>query len=218
MKAKFFLCCLVTALIFTSAQTFAAHADTGDTISKTYARADAYDIYLCREMDAGTEMFAIPYTYCVQILDTYGEWYKVRYAADDGLYTAIEGFCLSEHLTVVDKLPEKIYLNLPVKVTLKADSINGSVPVLSDEVTAAFYGVRYIDGYPYSYVYYKNDFNYIFGEQEYEKNEIPQEQPQTNSEGGGKSNAKVITAVALTALAVVALVILYLTGRSKRYV
>jgi len=217
MKAKFFLCCLLTALIFTSAQAIAVRADTVEPLNLTYARADAKDIYLCSEMDENTALFAIPYTYCVQVLATYGDWYRVRYAENDGLYTAIEGFCLSAQLTVTDKLPEKLYLNMPVKVTLKADSMNGSIPVLSDEITAAFYGVRYFDGYPYSYLYYKDQFNYVFGEKEYDINEIPTDEPAAEA-SGGKSNAKIITAIALTGLAAVALVILYLTGRKTKYI
>ena len=47
-----------------------------------YARADARDIYFCERKDLNYALFTIPYTYCVEILSTDGEWYYVKYAED----------------------------------------------------------------------------------------------------------------------------------------
>ena len=215
---KILLCCLLSALIFTAAvpaKSFYARA-----LTARYARADARDIYFCERKDLNYALFTIPYTYCVEILSTDGDWYYVKYAEDGYLYKALYGYCLSSNLTPVEQPPENVYLNMPVTVTYRTDMPVGSLPVLGEmNVTAAFYGTYYSGATAYSYVLYDGKFGYIYGANDnYPLNEIPVETPPEEppvTDGG--SNTKLITVLALTGLAAVTLIVLYLTGRKKYF-
>lgn len=227
MKIKLFLCLIVTAVILCFSAPVYAHADSVNNSPsaavKRYARADAKDIYFCKEKDLNTALFTIPYTYCVQVLSSDGEWNYVKYAEDSGLYKALYGYCLSEGLTAVDKPPENIYLNMPVTVTYKTETIGGSLPVLGElNVTAAYYGAYYSGASAYSYVLYENSFGYVHGaNDDYPLNEIPDNKPAdepTAAPEKSNPNTKVIVGVVIAAFAVLALAVLYITGRKTRYV
>lgn len=208
------VCCLLAALIFISVPS----AETANAASARYARADARDIYFCERKDLSYALFTIPYTYCVEILSTDGDWYYVRYGEDAGLYKALYGYCLKTNLTPVDEPPENIYLNKPVTVTYKPDAPSGSLPVLSElNVTVAFYGTYYSGASAYSYVLYDGQFGYVYGaNDDYPLNEIPEpEPPAEQTSGGNKVSSKLIIILALTAVAAAALIILYLTGKRK---
>lgn len=213
---KVLVCCLFTAIILIGAL---PPTETASAVSARYARADAKDIYFCERKDLNYALFTIPYTYCVEILSTDGDWYYVKYGEDAGLYKSLYGYCLSRDLTPVEEPPENIYLNMPVTVTYKTDAPTGSLPVLSElNVTAAFYGTYYSGATAYSYVLYDGKFGYIYGANDnYPLNDIPEPEPvpeQTSGKSGG--DKKLIIALALTAVAAATLIILYLTGR-KRY-
>lgn len=222
MKAAKFLLCLILAIITLS---FPYRAfDSGNAAAARtarYARADERDVYFCERKDLKYALFTIPYTYCVEILSTDGDWYYVKYAEDGGLYRSLYGYCLSEGLTPVDEPPENIYLYKTVPVTFKADEVVGSLPVLSEiTVIAAFYGTYYSGASAYSYVLYDGGFGYIYGaNDDYPLNEIPSEpvdspEPEIPEESG---NNKLVTALVLVALAAAALIIVYFTSRKARY-
>lgn len=220
MKAlKSLLCCLAAVLVFSAVinknYEIPAHAATA-----RYARADARDVYFCTDKDLKYRLFTIPYTYCVEILSTDGEWYFVKYAEDAAPYQARYGYCRSENLTPVDTPPENIYLNMPVTVTYRADTPASSLPVLNElNVTAAFYGTYYLDAAAYSYVLYEGTFGYVYGANDnYPLNEIPSEEPPVEepTPTDGKSHAKLITVIALTGIAAAVLIGLYFISR-KRY-
>jgi len=117
---------------------------TARAAAPRYARADARDVYFCERKDLNYALFTIPYTYCVEILSTDGDWYYVKYAEDGNLYRALYGYCKADNLTPLDTPPENIYLNMPVTVTFKPDPQVGSLPVLGElNVTVAFYGTYY---------------------------------------------------------------------------
>lgn len=214
---KYFLCCLLTTFILLSA------VGGGETAfaAGRYARADSRDIYFCDKKDLNAALFTIPYTYCVEVISTDGDWYYVKYAEDAGIYRAMYGYCLKEHLTIVDEPPENIYLYMPVTVTYKADSSAGSLPVLNElTVTAAFYGTYYSGASAYSYVLYEDSFGYIYGANDgYPLNELPAEEPPAEEPKKDKesSNSKVLIAVILAGLAVAAIVILYFAGKKSKY-
>ena len=216
---KSLLCCLAAALIFTAASTAIKSEIHARALTARYARADAKDIYFCERKDLNYALFTIPFTYCVEILSTDGEWYYVKYAEDAALYKALYGYCLSENLTPVDEPPENIYLNMPVTVTFRTDSPAGSLPVLNElNVTAAFYGTYYAGATAYSYVLYDGKFGYIYGANDnYPLNEIKEPEPPSEEIKGGKSNTKLVTVLALTGLATVTLVVLYFTSRRKYF-
>ena len=183
-----------------------------------YARADSRNVYFCEQMDDATARFAIPYTYCVQILETVGDWYKVKYAEDFGPYKAQYGYCRKTGLTLVDEPPENIYLHKTVTVTFKQELGNPSLPALSElTVDAAFYGTYYWGASAYSYVLYGNEFAYVNGaNDDYPLNEIPAP-PEPEKQPSGGANVKLIIVIVLIAVAVVALLILYLTGKTARF-
>ena len=215
-QLKSLVFCLLAVTIFISV---APDGNYARGATARYARADARDIYFCERRDLNYALFTIPYTYCVEILSTEGEWYYVKYAEDGSLYKALYGYCLSKNLTPVDTPPENIYLNMPVTVTYRTDTPQGSLPVLSEmNVTAAFYGTYYSGATAYSYVLYDGQFGYIYGaNDDYPLNEIPApdivEEPKSES----KSNKKLITVLILAGLASATLIVLYLTGRRKYY-
>ena len=215
--------CAILSLILLAAPTAVARAPASTkayaaTDGRAYARADMRNIYFCKEMNADTALFALPYTYCVEILADHGEWLLVRYAQDDGLYSAVTGYCKSAELTVIDEPPQNVYLNYPVETTLRsgvpADSF---LPGLEISVTAAYYGVYYKAAAAYSYVLYNGKFSYIAGAYEdYPLNEIPveptfNETPEEKNEG----NARLITAIIITVLAAGVIVVLILTGKKR---
>ena len=191
---------------------------TARAATARYARADSRDVYFCDRKDLNYALFAIPYTYCVEILSTDGDWYYVKYAEDTALYKARRGYCLKENLTPVNEPPENIYLNMPVTVTFRTDMPAGSLPVLDElNVTAAFYGTYYAGATAYSYVLYGDQFGYIYGaNDDYPLNEIPEEPKEPAGGSKGSSNAKLITVFALVGVASLALVVLYFASR-KRY-
>ncbi|MDE6613611.1 MAG: hypothetical protein K2K28_03555, partial [Clostridia bacterium] len=158
MKAKIFLCCILTAIISSVSVPLTARAEAPTApATVTYARADARDVYFCTKKDLNSALFAIPYTYCVQILSSDGDWYAVRYAEDAGIYRALVGYCLKSNLTPLETPPVNTYLNMPVTVTYKTEENTGSLPVLNElNVTAAFYGTYYSGASAYSYVMYDN--------------------------------------------------------------
>ena len=217
--AKSAVCILLTFLIIALiiSTCFAPHV-AAEAATLKYGRADSREIYFCDKKDLNTALFAIPYTYCVEILSSDGEWYSVKYAEDSPPYRALYGFCLKENLTPVSDPPENIYLNMPVTVTFRTDAPAGSLPVLDElNVTAAFYGTYRSGATDYSYVLYDGNFGYIYGaNDDYPLNEItqilPPEEHQPESKG---TNTTLIVALVLAGLAAAALLILYFSGKRK---
>lgn len=204
---------LIIAAAIQPIRTASAAAD-----GRQYARADSRDVYLCKKMDKTTALFAIPYTYCVEILMDHGDWYLVRYAEDDGFYKDITGYCLKKGLTPIDILPEKTYLNFPVTAVLKANiPEDNSLPGLEITVTVAYYGVYYNGAAEYSYVLYNGEFSYVPGaNDDYPLNEIPTQPAfSANVSEPQESSAKLITAILITSAAAAAVVVLVLTGKRK---
>ncbi|MCI9408026.1 MAG: hypothetical protein HFK06_06715 [Clostridia bacterium] len=217
--AKFLICCLLAVLIvFLPFRVFGG--ETGAAATYRYARADAKDVYFCERKDLKYAMFTIPYTYCVDILSSDGEWYYVKYAEDSGLYRALYGYCLAENLTPVETPPENKYLNMTVTVTFKADTPPvGSLPVLGDmTVTAAYYGTYYAGASAYSYVLYDGNFGYVYGaNDDYPLNKTDETVDPTPAPAPKEKNSKLVIALALTAVAAAALIILYFASRKSRY-
>lgn len=202
--------CIITFNMKLSAPT--TEYDEGQTV---YARAANYEAYLCSEKNEESGLFAVPYTYCVQILASEGEWYRVQYAEDAGIYRAVYGYVRAEDFELLEEPPETAYLYMPVNVTYSQPPAGG-LPAIDDiTVTAAFYGNFYSGGAGYSYVLYGDSFGYIGGSTEnYPLLEIPhaniQEQPPA-------SNTAVAIFVVLGVLAAVAIGLFALFGRKKKH-
>lgn len=128
-----------------------------------YAYVDlGCNAYLCGEPNESAALFLIPQTYCVEILGEQKEWFRVRYAEDNGIYRAVEGFCLKADLIECDAPLENLYLHMPVKVIYKTEKPPASLPELGDiELTAAYYGAYRIGKTDCSYVLCNDKFAYI---------------------------------------------------------
>lgn len=185
---------------------------------REYARADTRNAYFCSEKNIERALFAIPYTYCVEILAEDGDWYRVRYARDEGLYRALTGYCLKSGLTRVSTPPDNIFLDYPVTVKYQTGvTPDDSFPTLGEiNVTAAYYGVYYRGAAAYSYVYCNGEFGYIPGaNDDYPLNEIPKDDPLTPS-SEPEGDARLVTALVITGIAAAAIVVLFFTGKKKR--
>lgn len=218
MKAvKSIICCLSALLIFFIPLRAPVHARAGSS----YARADARDIYFCKDKNS-TALFAIPYTYCVEIISADGDWYYVRYGDANNLYEPLYGYCKSENLTPVDEPPENKFLFYTVPLTFRTDSYGNSLPAENElTVNSAFYGTYYSGGFAYSYVRYNGSFYYTSGANDgYPLNEIPSQDvdgPPPSQPDSSPSTEKIIIAAVIACIAVGALVGVYITSRRARY-
>lgn len=192
---------------------------SADAESYRYARANAKTAYFFTDKDISTSLFAVPYTYCVEILRDEGDWYYVRYGADTGIYRTIYGYCRKSDFDVVEGTPEVTYLYKAITVTYTTGDDTGSLPVLDEiNVEAAFYGTYYSGATAYSYVYCQGSFGYIPGAND----DYPLNLP--DNEGGGTDepppeeegmNVGLISALVICALAAAAIAMLYFTTRKK---
>lgn len=187
----------------------------------SYARAAVRDAYFFSEKNLSSSLFAVPYTYCVEVLRDDGDWYYVRYANDTGLYKALYGYCRKQDFTTVEGTPQVTYLYKTVTVTYKTDGGTTSLPVLNEiAVEAAFYGTYYSGATAYSYVFCQGSFGYIAGANDdyplnIEEGDDGKDEPKEDGETKGV-NAGLITAIIICALAAAAFVMLYFTTRKKR--
>lgn len=220
MKKLFFIIICIVAYAFAPA-VINASATLSAAPSVTYARAAVSDGYFFTRKDTASSVFAVPYTYCVEVLRDDGDgWYYVRYAEDNGIYRALYGYVLKEDFVVLSEKPEVTYLYKSITVTYRADEGSTSLPVLSQiNVDAAFYGTYYAGATAYSYVLCQNSFGYVVGANddyplnlpdEPDRNEHPEEKPEEDNVG-----ARIVTAVILIAVAAGALAVLFFATRKK---
>jgi len=214
---KALICFVITAcvLLFPATGALTASAENEDISVKTYACVDVGgSCWFFTEKNENSALFMIPQTYCVQILGEDGKWYEVQYAEDAGIYQALHGYCLKEELILLEKPLENLYLHMPVTVIYRTDSSTGLLPSLGDiEFTAAYYGAYSFGKTACSYVLCNGNFGYITGViEDYPLNELPNRPTIAPAENKG-SNTTLITAIAITAVAAAAIVILYFTGK-----
>ena len=226
-KAAAFIAAAVIAL---APVTIAAGAETteydgtdgGETQTlSSYARATSREAYFCTSADVATGIFAVPYTYCVEVLYEEGDWYRVKYAEDYGIYRAVYGYVLKSQFELLSERPSTVYLYRSVSVNFSQDDPTGGLPEIDDiTVTAAFYGSYYSGAAGYSYVLCNGSFGYISGANEDYPLIVPEggdtpaadEHPADENSGDGTIVAVVIISVVI-ALAV-GLVIL--SGRKSK--
>lgn len=214
-KATICILLTVTVCLYPLTAWQAAFADENGAPIPVYAYVDlGSEVYFCAQKDQETALFIIPQTYCVQILAKEEDWYKVRYAEDNGLYKAVEGYCLQSDVVITDEPPQNLYLNTTVTVTYRTDAASPLLPALQNlEFTAAFYGNYKVAKTTCSYVYCNDYFGYTAGAIEnYPLNELPKTEP-VDAPVGKKSNTTLITALAITAVAAAAVIVLYFTGK-----
>ena len=174
--------------------------------------------YFCEKKDPTTAWFAIPETYCVEILKDEGEWYHCRYAKDEGAYRALYGYCLKSTLVPVEEPLENEYLNHTFEVELRADLGGSPLKPLKTNVTVAFYGNGKLNAAGFSYVYYEGNYGYVAGQiTDYPRNDRPQATVSTDIKQQENSvNVTLITAAVITAVAVIAVAVLYFAGKRPK--
>lgn len=187
-----------------------------------YARAKNREAYFCEEADENTSLFAVPYTYCVEVLGVEGEWYRVRYLSDVGVYKSVVGYCRKDNFDPEYGTPETTFLYKTVTVSFSAGgNIPSKLPVLSEiAVEAAYYGSYYKGGVYYTYVFCQGSFGYIEGRYEDYALNNPTPTPDdkgNNSESGGSGlNFASVAFIVIASLSVVVLLIIYFTTKKPR--
>jgi len=175
------------------------------------------EAYFCEGKDLATALFAIPETYCVEILKEDGEWYCCRYARDEGAYRALRGYCLKSDLTPVDEPLENEYLNYTLSVDFYAKKGSSQIEPLKITLTVAFYGNGTMNASGLSYVGYDGKCGYVPDTvNDYPRNDIPQPTVSTEVTEPSPVNATLITAVVITVIAVVAVAVLYFAGKRPK--
>lgn len=214
---KLLICCLISAFI-----TIFPFSSVKARAATSYARADTRDVYFCKDKNS-TALFAIPYTYCVEIISTDGDWYYVKYGESNNVYEPLYGYCKSENLTLLDEPPQNKFLFYTVPLTFRTDSFGSSLPASNElTVNAAFYGTYYSGGYAYSYVRYNGSYYYTAGaNDDYPLNEIPSVgvsgPPPDDSDTANAPSEKIVIAVVIAVIAGAVLVVIYYTSRRGRY-
>lgn len=205
-----------TALLSLAVIIFAPFRPASASGGDMFAMALTDDVYIYDSMERNSELFALPRTYCVQITQEYDGWYRVLYAADEGCYEQITGYCKKDNLMILEEPPENIYLNYPVDVVLSSGGAGvPSLPCLQSTVTAAFYGNFHRADTSYICLRYNGGFGYVEGEiTDYPQNEIPSAPAFS---GGNPSNtdagSSAAPAIVIAAVAVIAVITLIITGK-----
>lgn len=192
------------------------YEDSDASEGTLYARAGSREAYFCTSDDLSTSIFAVPYTYCVEVLSEEGEWYRAKYAEDYGIYRAVYGYVLKSDFELLTEAPQTVYLYESVTVTFSQPPAGG-LPAIDDiTVQAAFYGSYYSGAAGYSYVLCQGSFGYISGANDdyplIETTPLPDEEVPDTSGGSGT----IIAAVVIGLLVVAALALALLSGRKTR--
>lgn len=187
-----------------------------------YAKAAVKDAYFFQEKNTSTSLFAVPYTYCIEILGDEGDWYRARYASDTGVYKAVTGYCRKSDFTGVDGVPQTTYLYKTVTVNYSAGEKIGSLPVLNDiSLEAAYYGTYYSGAAVYSYVYCQGSFGYIEGANDdyplnfEESSATPPTDDEETKNSGGASAGLISVIVIAVLFSGVAVMLYFLTRRNR---
>lgn len=189
--------------------------------SPVYARATVRNAYFFTEKNTSTAIFAVPYTYCVEVLRDDGEWYYARYANDSGIYKALYGYCKKDEFSPESEVPQVTFLYKTVTVNYSVSGGNSSLPVLNEiAVEAAYYGTYYSGASAYSYVYCQGSFGYIEGaNDDFPLNTPAEANGKDDGKGGGITENKSGLSFAAIAFIVIALLfatvilIIYFTTR-----
>lgn len=198
---------------------FAAPLTATGEASFRYAYAKERDkVYFYEEMKTSSALFAIPETYCVEILKDEGEWCYCRYARDEGAYQALRGYCLKSELTFIEEPLENEYLNYTFDVEFRAEQGSSQIDPFKVTLTVAFYGNGTMNAAGMSYVQYGDKRGYVPDTVDnYPLNDVPQPTLSTGvTKPENSLNATLITAAVITVVAVIAVVVLYFAGKRPK--
>lgn len=206
------LLCILTALAASVPSHF-AYADG----AATYARAKVRGAYFFYEKSETSSLFIVPYTYCVEVIAEEGEWYRVKYGENSGLYQSKAGFCRKDDFEILPERPKVTYLYKTVPVTYKSET-SAPLPVLGDiTIDAAYYGTYYSGATAYSYVLCNGEFGYVLGaNDDYPLIEDEaKDAAVTDTDNGNTVNSNLVTALVLCALAAAALILLFVSLKKR---
>ena len=190
----------------------------GET-SFRYAYAKERDkVYFCEEKKVSSALFAIPVTYCVEILKDEGDWCYCRYARDEGMYKALRGYCLKSELTFIEEPFENEYLNYTLDVEFCAEQGSSQIDPFKVTLTVAFYGNGTMNSAGMSYVQYGDKRGFVPDTVDsYPLNDVPQPTISTDVKKPENSlNATLIAASVITVVAVIAVTVLYFAGKRPK--
>lgn len=178
------------------------------------------ECYFFSDKDLSTALFAVPYTYCVEVIRDDGEWLYASYAADEGDYKKMYGYCRSEQFERVPSPPQNEYLNKVITITFTAAG-NTFNPPPDLQVEGVYYGGYRHGADFYAYVLCRGDFCYIAGDyDDYPLNEYeqPTSQPTDAKADGfadGTGKTGLIIFIVILAVALVAVGALAFTNKRK---
>ncbi|MBE7079322.1 MAG: hypothetical protein E7380_05640 [Clostridiales bacterium] len=116
----------------------------------------------CTAPDESTDIFLLPKTYYVKLLE-YGENYcKIEYLYDSADTKKLTGYVKTSSLTFVDYVPARPYLYYFFDVTYRIDGKTDEDDFLSQiTVTCVYYGDKRVGSTQYCYVLLENEFGYV---------------------------------------------------------
>lgn len=216
---KHLMVALIAALSILICLSFAAPLPARGEAAFRYAYAKERDkVYFYGDKKASSALFAIPETYCVEILKDEGEWCYCRYAKDEGAYKAQFGYCLKSDLTFIEEPLENEYLNYTLEVEFCAEQGNSQIDPFKVRLTVAFYGNGTMNSAGMSCVGYGGGLGYVPDTvNDYPLNDVPQPTVSTDvTEPENSVNVTLIVAAVITVIAVVAVAVLYFAGKRPK--
>ena len=216
---KYIKVALIAALSTLICLSFAIPQFARGETSFRYAYAGERDkVYFYEEKKSSSALFAIPETYCVEILKDEGDWCYCRYARDEGAYKSIRGYCRKSELTFIEEPFENEYLNHTFDVDFYAEQGSSQIDPFKVTLTVAFYGNGTMNAAGMSYVRYGTEYGYVPDTvNNYPLNDVPQPTVSTDVKQQENSvNATLITAAVITVIAVVAVAVLYFAGKRPK--
>ncbi|MGN0804187.1 MAG: hypothetical protein ACI4MS_02270 [Candidatus Coproplasma sp.] len=202
----------ITLILFLFALIAVIFPDYAYGATYNYAVPKDRECYFCGEKDLSSALFAVPYSYCVEILRDDGEWLYVSYASDEGDYRKITGYCKSSDFDKVSSPPKNKYLNKVITVSFSADNGQSSLPSPSPILSeAVFYGTFRFGANSFSYVRCQGAFCYVSGgDNDYPLNEDEEAEdvfkPENSTTSGRNTGLILFVIILAVALAVIACV------------
>ncbi len=117
----------------------------------------------CTAPNENTDIFSLPKTYYVKLLEYGNDYCKIEYLYDSADTKKLTGYVKTSSLTFVDYVPTRPYLYYFFDVTYRIDGkTDEEDPFLSQiTVTCVYYGDKRIGSQLYCYVLLENEFGYV---------------------------------------------------------
>lgn len=128
----------------------------------TYACILSESVYFYASDDEKTELFILPKTYYVKVLEKGKTFTKVEYLPGSNSLKPLHGYCKTAALTFVAYQPSTPYLDAKFQVTYTVDGYAPSDPLLSPVTFECNYCGEYsVGSKKYAYVLRGEEFTYV---------------------------------------------------------